>query len=87
MEEKVLFICRAGIEMQVYRMDLWVQRRTGRVGGIGKVAFTYIHYHHKISGGELLYSTGSSAQSSVIPRGMGEGVGARRKRAGIYLHI
>ena len=43
MEEKVLFICRAGIEMQMYRMDLWVQWRKGRVEGIGKVAFTYIH--------------------------------------------
>ena len=45
MEEKVLFICRAGIEMQMYRKDSWVQQRKGQVGGIGKVALTYMHYH------------------------------------------
>ena len=44
-----------------------------------------------IASGKRLYSTGSSAQCSVMPRGvgwgMGWGVGGRLKREGIYVHI
>ena len=36
-------ICREGMEIQTYRMDLWTQQ--GKEGGIEKIALTYIHYH------------------------------------------
>ena len=43
----------------------------------------------QIASGNLLYSTGNSAQCSVTTqiRGMGPGVGGRSKREGIYVYI
>ena len=38
-------ICRAGIETQTQRMDLWTQQGKERVGQIERVALTYTHYH------------------------------------------
>jgi len=37
-------LCRAGIERQTQRMDLWAQSGKERVGQIGKVALKYTHY-------------------------------------------
>ena len=38
-------ICRAGIEMQSQRKNLWTQWGKERVGRIERVALAYIHYH------------------------------------------
>ena len=38
-------ICRNGMEMQGWRMDLCTQGGRERVGQMEKVASTYIHYH------------------------------------------
>ena len=38
-------ICRAGIEMERYRTDLWMQWGKGRVGGIDRAALKHLHYH------------------------------------------
>ena len=38
-------VCQAGIEMQTWKMDMWIQQREGRMGQIEKVALTYMHYH------------------------------------------
>ena len=37
-------ICKAGIEMQTYRIDLWTQWGKERVGRTERVALAYIHY-------------------------------------------
>ena len=36
-------ICRAAIEMQTYRTDLWTQQEKERVGRIERVALKYMH--------------------------------------------
>lgn len=39
-------IFRARIETQTEKMDVWTQRGKGRrVGQIGRLGFTYAHYH------------------------------------------
>ena len=38
-------ICRAAIEMEKQRKDLWTQWVKGRVGQIERVALIYLHYH------------------------------------------
>ena len=37
-------VCRAGREMQTYRMDFWTQNGKERVGQIESIVLTYIHY-------------------------------------------
>ena len=38
-------ICRAGIEMPMWIIDLWTQRGEVKVGQIVRVALKYIHCH------------------------------------------
>ena len=38
-------ICRAGVQMQTYRRDMWTQQGKEGVGQIGRVALTYVHYN------------------------------------------
>ena len=37
-------ICREGMKMQMWRMDLWTQLGRERVRRMEKAALTYIHY-------------------------------------------
>ena len=83
-------ICRAGIEMQTQRTDLWTQQRKNRVGLIEKVALKYIHYHVKqLAGGNLLYNTGNSTQCSVMTqRGeIGQRGGRKVQEGGDICHL
>ena len=38
-------ICKAAVEMQTQRMDLWTQWGKMRVGRIERVALRCMHYH------------------------------------------
>ena len=38
-------ICRAAIEMETQRKDLWTQQVKGSMGQIERVALTYLQYH------------------------------------------
>ena len=38
-------ICRAAMETQTWREDLWTQWGKGRVGQIERVIWKYMHYH------------------------------------------
>ena len=38
-------ICRAGIEMQTQKMDLWTQQGKESVGWAEGVALKYLHYY------------------------------------------
>ena len=82
-------ICRAGIETQIWRKDLWTEGR-GKKGGTNCKIRIYIYTLlcvNLIASGKLL-NTGSSALCSVMTqRGGWEGVGGRSKRKGIYVYI
>ena len=81
-------IFRAGIEMQMQRTDMWTQQVKGSVGRIGRLGLTNtLPCVKQIASGSLLYSTGSSAQCSVMTQmrgGCGEG---RSKRECIQVYI
>ena len=38
-------ICRTGIEMKMWRKDMWIQREGEGEGYIGRVTLTDTHYH------------------------------------------
>ena len=80
-------ICRAEIEMQMQRKDLWTQWGTERVGQIERVALTYIHHH--VLSRQLVGScyTPWGAQPGALgqPRRVGWKRGGRLKREGIYI--
>ena len=38
-------ICRAAIEMQMQRKDMWTQRGKRRVGQMGRLRLAYTCYH------------------------------------------
>ena len=38
-------ICRAGIEMQMQRTDLWAQQEKERVGPTERMSWKHMHYH------------------------------------------
>ena len=59
-------VCKAGTELQTYRRNMWTQRGKGRVGRVGRSGLMYVNYHALTASGKLLYSTGSSAQCSVM---------------------
>ena len=61
-------ICKAGIETQTQRTDLWTQQGKGRAGRIERGALKYTQYIHVtwVASGRLWYSTGSSTQCSVM---------------------
>ena len=76
-------ICRAGIETQTQRMDMWTRGREGAGGMNWEIRFDInrVPCVKQIASGNLLYSTGSSAQCSVMAqRGGMEGQGGPRAR-------
>ena len=60
-------ICRAGIEMQMEKTDTWTWWGEGSVQPTGILGLTYTPPCIKrIASGKPLYSTGSSAQCSMM---------------------
>ena len=78
-------ICRATVEMQVQRRDLWTQWGTQRVGQIEKIAWKHVHYQYvkQIARDNLLCKTGSLTQCSVTEHGEGDGF----RKEGTYVYL
>ena len=51
-------ICRAAMETQTYKTDLWTQWGKERVGSTDREAWKYILYVKYIARGNLLYDPG-----------------------------
>ena len=77
-------ICRAGMETQTQRTDLWTQWVKRKVGRIERLALTYILYWASLVGSEIKNpaSAGDPGEASLIPglgRSLGGGNGSRLK--------
>ena len=79
-------ICRAGIETQMYRTDLWTWGMSGGRRRWDELRSSIDIYTlpciKQIASGKLLYDTGSSARCSVTNQR--DGVGARFKGGYMY---
>ena len=84
-------ISRARIETQKQRTGMWTQlgEREGGTNWEIKIDIYTLPCVKQVASGNLLYSTGSSAQCSVMTQmgGMGGGVRGTSKREGIYVYI
>ena len=81
-------ICRAGIDMQMQRMEMWTPWGRETVGGVESVPLTCtVPCIKQTAGGRLLYSTRSSARSSVMTYKGGWGwEGGSRAREYMYTY-
>ena len=62
-------ICRAVIETQAQRTDLWTQGESdGGTDRESSIETCILPYVKQIASGELLYKTGSSSRPSVTPQ-------------------
>ena len=83
-------VCRAGLETQMQRTDV-CGHKVGREGGMNweiRFDINTLPCVKQIASGNLLYSTGSSAQCFVTTQRDEIGrVGGRLNREGIYVYI
>ena len=80
-------ICRAGIQMQIQRTDLWSQQGK-KSGQSEKVALTYIHHMCEICSewGAAIQHRGPSQHSVMTQRGGMRVEGGSRGRECIYTY-
>ena len=86
-------ICRAAVETQMQRTNLWTWLGGGRkekVGCVQRVTWkNTLPYVKQIADGNLLYDSGNSNRATVSTwrGGMGREMEGRFKREGIYVYL
>ena len=74
------FICRATVEKQTQRTDLWMGRGEERVRCVERVTRKLtLPYVKQVANGHLLYGSGNSNRGSVSTQRDGAGEGFRRE--------